>query len=119
YERELAEQDCGLSQDRYFEVTRILAGVCRGSVETLFPSLNANSASRLDLHHVGRLEPFGALADSELNGLTFVERLVALFLNRTMVNEYVGSRTALDETIALLIVKPLHYALFFHAFLFL
>jgi hypothetical protein len=35
------------------------------------------------------------------------------------VNEYVGSRTALDETIARLIVKPLHYALFVHAFLFL
>jgi hypothetical protein len=89
------------------------------AVETLFSgSQPLKEELRSDFHHFRGLQSFGAFIDGELNCLTLVERLVALFLNRAVVDEYVGSRIGLDESIALLIVKPLHYTLFFHAFLF-
>src|SRR5208282_5116607 len=50
------------------------------------------------------------------NSLAFVQRLVAVRLNRGEVDENIFARLPLDEPITLAGIKPLHCSLFFHFF---
>ena len=56
---------------------------------------------------VSRLEALGPLQQVELHGLTFIERAVAVLLDRGEVHEHIFPRGALDESISLRPVKPL------------
>jgi hypothetical protein len=63
---------------------------------------------------VCRLEPFRAFQQIKLHGLTFVERAVAVLLDGGEVHEYIFSRGALDESISLRPVEPLHCTFLSH-----
>jgi hypothetical protein len=73
-------------------------------------------ALRLEGGYGLSLQALGARANLEFNRLAFVQRLVALRLNRGVVDENVLAGLALDETEALAGVKPLYCSLFFHFF---
>lgn len=69
---------------------------------------------RLEFHDVLSLislRPFGHI---ELYVVAFVQRFKASGLNSGMVHENIIPGIAPDESVALFIVKPLNYALFFH-----
>ena len=68
----------------------------------------------LEASYVGGLEALGARGHFEFNSLPFVQRLVTVRLNRGKMYKDVLAGLALDETITLARVKPLHGALFFH-----
>ena len=57
------------------------------------------------------LRAFGALDDVELDLIPLFEALVALALNRAVMNENVGSTIATQEAVAFSVVKPLYCAL--------
>ena len=63
---------------------------------------------------VGRLKAFGALQQIKLHGLTLVERAVTILLYRGEVHEYVFTRGALDKSISLRPVEPLHCTFLSH-----
>ena len=67
----------------------------------------------LETYDVGRLQAFGPGHDVEFDRLALVQRLVSIRLNRREVHEDIFSRLALDESIALACIKPLHSSLFF------
>ena len=58
-----------------------------------------------------RLRTLLALHDVEFDFITFLEALVPLDLDGTVMNEDVRSVVASDKTIALGVVKPLHLTL--------
>src|SRR6266702_7592459 len=58
------------------------------------------------------LVAFRPLFDRELYHLSLRQRFVTIHLNRREMDEYVLSRLALDETIPLCRVEPLHHTLF-------
>jgi len=62
------------------------------------------------------LQALGAGGNLELNRLPFVQRLISLRLNRGEMNEDVLAGLALDESVALAGVEPLHCSLFFHCY---
>src|ERR1700722_16705838 len=64
-----------------------------------------------DVRSLQALRPGGYF---ELNSLTFVQRLVAVSLNRGEMNEDILTGLALDETEALASIEPLYCSLFFH-----
>jgi len=68
----------------------------------------------LKLHHVLSLESFGTLGNLKLDLVAFVQRLKSTGLNSGMVYENIIPGSALDKTIALLVVKPFYCSLFFH-----
>src|SRR5260370_39905375 len=68
-----------------------------------------------DAENVGRAEPFGTLLALELDGLAFIQRLVALLLDGGEMDEDVFAGVALDEAIAFGAVEPLHYTRFLHS----
>ena len=63
---------------------------------------------------VCRLEAFGAFQQIKLHGLTFVECAVAVLLDGGEVHEHIFSRGALDKSISLRPVKPLHCTFLSH-----
>jgi hypothetical protein len=65
---------------------------------------------------VGRLKAFGALQQIKLHGLTLVERAVTILLYRGEVHEYVFTRGALDKSISLRPVEPLHCTFLSHGY---
>lgn len=67
-----------------------------------------------DSIYVFRLQSFGALLDLELHFRAFVQRTIAIRLNRGKVNEHIVAAGPLDESIALRGIKPFHYAFFLH-----
>jgi hypothetical protein len=69
---------------------------------------------RLESGDVRGLQALGALRHFEFNGLSFVQRLVTLGLNRREVYEDVLAGLALDESKALASIEPLYCTLFFH-----
>jgi hypothetical protein len=75
------------------------------------PTLHRSGLERLN---VGSLQALGAADNLEFNGLTLIERAIAVRLNRGEMDENVLARLALDKTKALTSVKPLHCSLFFH-----
>ena len=60
------------------------------------------------------LQALGALLDFEFDGLAFVEGFIALGLDRRKVDENILPGLALDESVSLAGVEPLHCSLFFH-----
>src|ERR1700688_4390232 len=72
------------------------------------------NVSQLCADDICRLEALGALQQIKLHGLTLVERAVAVLLNSGEVHEYIFSRGALDESISLRPVKPLHCTFLSH-----
>src|SRR5439155_24685867 len=75
------------------------------------PLHKGSETEALERHDVRRLQALLALHDFELDLLTLGQRLVALGLNRAEVDEDILALTPLDESIALLVRKPLHGAL--------
>ena len=65
---------------------------------------------------VCRLKAFGALQQIKLHGLTLVERAVTILLYCGKVHEYILARGALDESIPLRPVKPLHCTFLSHGY---
>jgi len=59
-----------------------------------------------------RLQALGSLFHFEFNGLAFVEGLVTLGLNGTVVHEDILAALPLNEPVALAGVKPLYCSLF-------
>ena len=77
-----------------------------GGPEIVEPELGADD--------VARLKAFGAFEQIELHGLTLVQRAIAVLLNRGEMYENVLPRGALDKTISLRPVEPLHCSLLSH-----
>jgi hypothetical protein len=73
----------------------------------------------LERLNVGSLQALGAADDFKLDRLAVVQRAIAIGNDRGEMYEYIFSGLALDETIALAGVEPLHGTLFFVHFLFL
>jgi len=69
---------------------------------------------RLCADDVCRLKALGALEQVKLHGLTLVQSAVAVLLNRREVHEHIFSRRALDESISLRPVEPLHCSFLSH-----
>ncbi len=65
-------------------------------------------------YYVARLEAFGAFEQIELDGLAFVQRAVAVLLDGREMHEYILAGGALDETVSLRPVEPLHSTLLSH-----
>jgi hypothetical protein len=63
---------------------------------------------------VCRLKALGALKQIELHGLTFIQRAVAVLLDGGEVHEHIFARGALDESITLRPVEPLHCTFLSH-----
>ena len=63
---------------------------------------------------VCRLEAFGAFQQIKLHGFTLVERAVTVLLDGGEVHEYIFPRGALDESISLRPVEPLHCTFLSH-----
>jgi len=59
--------------------------------------------------HGVRLRSLLALYDIELDLIAFLQRLVSVQLYRGVVNEYIWPVFASDESVALGVVKPLHF----------
>jgi len=78
------------------------------------PARDFKQKSGLESLNVGSLQTLGAADHLKLNGLTLVERAIAVRLNRGEMDENVLASLALDETIALAGIEPLHCTLFFH-----
>jgi len=72
------------------------------------------NVSQLCADDICRLEALGALQQIKLHGLTLVERAVAVLLNSGEVHEYIFSRGALDESISLRPIEPLHCTFLSH-----
>jgi len=91
-------------------------------VALLLPYLRRSGATwigrpacqRLEADYVLGLQALRALLDFKFDGLAFVEGLVALGLDRRKVDENILPGLALDETVSLAGVEPLHSSLFFH-----
>lgn len=69
---------------------------------------------RLGADDVCRLEAFGAFEQVKLHGLTFVQRTVAVFLDCGKVYEHIFPRRALDKSVSLRPIEPLHCAFLSH-----
>src|SRR5579863_6484645 len=65
--------------------------------------------------HIRRIQPFRPLLAFELHGLAFVQRLVAVLLDGRKMDEHIFTARALNESVALGSVKPLHHSLFLHS----
>jgi hypothetical protein len=74
--------------------------------------IRPNSVSRAN--HVRCLEAFGALQQIKLHGFSFVERAVSVFLDGRKMDEHVLTGGALDKSIPLCPVEPLHCAFLSH-----
>ena len=68
----------------------------------------------LEASDVRCLETLRSLGDFEFNGLTLVQRLVAIGQNRREVNENIFAGLALNESESLGSIEPLYCSLFFH-----
>src|SRR5271155_3102443 len=65
-------------------------------------------------HHVAGLEAFRAFEQIELDGLTFIQRAVAVLLDGREMHEDILAGGALDEPVSLRPVEPLHSTLLSH-----
>src|SRR5580658_1967195 len=71
---------------------------------------------RLEAGNVLCLKAFGAFLYFKFHCLTFVERFVSVHHDRGEVYENIFTGLALDKTIALRSVEPLHCSLFLHCY---
>ena len=68
----------------------------------------------LEARNVLRLKAFRTLLHFELHRLALIQGFVAVHLNGGKVHEHIFSGLALDESIALRSIEPLHCSLFLH-----
>src|SRR5690348_1083252 len=81
------------------------------------PDAGPKGRFALELCHVIRLEPLGALADREFHGLAFGERLESFRFDSGMMHKHIITRRPLDKSITLRVVEPFYLSLFFvHTF---
>src|SRR5690242_10951968 len=81
------------------------------------PDAGPKGRFALELCHVVRLEPLGALADREFHGLAFGERLESFRFDSGMMHKHIITRRPLDKSITLRVVEPFYLSLFFvHTF---
>jgi len=64
-------------------------------------------------YDVRRLEPFGTFEQFELHNFAFIERAVSVLLDYGEMDKHVLASGALDESVSLGSVKPLHCTLLF------
>ena len=88
-------------------------------LERTWPTEMARQATlawrrRLDARDVSGLESFGALIHFELDGFALVQAPVSRLLNRREVHEHILASRALNKTVALGSIEPLHCAFFSH-----
>ena len=76
--------------------------------------LRDRKAGLLEHGYLFRLQTFGASRHNKLHSLTLIEGAVAFRLDGGKMDKNVFAGLALDETVALRSVEPLHSALFFH-----
>lgn len=69
---------------------------------------------RLEVSNVLRLEALRAFFHFKLHRLTFIQGLVTVHGDRGEVYENIFSRLALDESVTLRSIEPLHCSLFLH-----
>src|SRR5208282_2935672 len=65
-------------------------------------------------HDVACLEALGAFEQVELDGLAFIQRAVAVLLDGREMHEDILAGGALDESVSLRPVEPLHSTLLSH-----
>ena len=65
-------------------------------------------------YDVARLEALRAFQQIELDGLTFIQRAVAVLLDGREMHEHILAGGALDESVSLRPVEPLHSTLLSH-----
>src|SRR5271156_92754 len=65
-------------------------------------------------HYVARLEAFRAFEQIELDSLAFIQRAVAVLLDGREMHEDILAGGALDESVSLRPVEPLHSTLLSH-----
>jgi hypothetical protein len=65
-----------------------------------------------DARNVGCLEALGAFTKIELDGLSFIQRAVTVFLDGGIMDEDIFPRRALDEAVSFRSVEPLDCAFF-------
>src|ERR1039457_6047185 len=65
-------------------------------------------------HDVARLKAFWAFEQVELDGLAIVQRAVAVLLDGREMHEHILAGGALDESVSLRPVEPLHSTLLSH-----
>jgi hypothetical protein len=70
----------------------------------------------LEAYDVLSLQALRALADFKLHSLALIQTTVSICLYGRVVYEYIFTGLALDESIALAGVEPLHSSLFLHFF---
>src|SRR5581483_2358578 len=68
---------------------------------------------RVAAHDVRRLQPLGTFQQFELNHFAFIQGAVAVLLDHGKMDEYVLASGALDESVSLGSVEPLHCTLLF------
>lgn len=69
----------------------------------------------LNAADVGRLIPLGTRDQVEFDRFAFIERSIAIFLDRGKVHEYIFSSGPLDKAVPFRSVKPLHCSLLSHS----
>src|SRR5258708_7008730 len=86
----------------------------RGERDWPFPAApnRTRTVCPLSLRDVLRLETLRPLLDLELHGLAFGQGFIAIHLDCRKVNENIFARLALDGTIPLGRIEPLHDTLF-------
>ena len=75
---------------------------------------SGNCSQLLCPDDVSCLKAFGAFEQVELHGFTFIQRSVAVLLDCGEVDEHIFPRGALDESISLRPVEPLHCTFLSH-----
>ena len=65
---------------------------------------------RANFHNVQRMLALGAFGNLETDFIAFHQAPISVPLDGRIVHEDIGTLTSFDETVTLLIVKPLHFS---------
>src|SRR5271167_4997843 len=65
--------------------------------------------------HIRRVQPFGTLLTLELDRFSFIQALVAVFLDRREMYKNVFAGRTLNEAISFGPVEPLHHSMLSHS----
>ena len=71
-------------------------------------------AIALDPYYIGSLEALGPLQQVEFDGLTLIERAIAILLNGGKMNKDIFAGGTLDKTVSLRPVEPLYCTFLSH-----
>ena len=85
-------------------------------MEVVFHPQGLPTSLSLVANHVDCVEPFRTLLAFKIDSIAFIQRLESILLNGGKMYENIFTCRALNETIALGPVKPLHYTTFGHKY---